>query len=85
MTTPSEVLDRYVQAEAAYQAAVASFNADAGRIFKQVRLDRGWTLRDMAERLECDFTTLSKIERGHLVPGRPLITKLRWVLKSSND
>jgi transcriptional regulator with XRE-family HTH domain len=40
-----------------------------GRVMKRDRLAHGWTLRELAERTEIDFTTLSRIENGKRPPN----------------
>jgi transcriptional regulator with XRE-family HTH domain len=39
---------------------------DLGRRIKELRLERGFTQRQLAERAELDYTYLSKIENGRL-------------------
>jgi transcriptional regulator with XRE-family HTH domain len=43
---------------------------------REERANRGYTLRHVAELADTDFTTISKIESGHLVPSVALTARL---------
>lgn len=41
----------------------------AGRVFGRLRAERGWSLRDFAERAGTAHTSLYAVERGEATPG----------------
>jgi transcriptional regulator with XRE-family HTH domain len=60
-----------------------------GERVRQLRLARGWTLRDLGPRVGVGFTYISKIENGKLdfgdYPGEALICKLAKALGADED
>lgn len=39
-------------------------NLEAGMLIRKLRQERGWKLKDLADKLEISFSALSKIENG---------------------
>jgi transcriptional regulator with XRE-family HTH domain len=47
-----------------------------GKRIKELRQKRGYTLRGLGEKLNLDYSYLSKIENGHKVPSIELLEQL---------
>jgi len=47
-----------------------------GKIIKRERNNRGWTLRDMAQRVKSNFAYLSQIEAGLAKPSEELVERI---------
>ncbi len=60
-----------------------------GERIRQLRQEKGWTLRDLAPKVGVGFTYLSKVENGRLdfgdFPSEKLIRKLARVLDADLD
>lgn len=60
-----------------------------GERVRQLRLAKGWTLRDLAPAVGVGFTYISKIENGELdfgdYPGEALIRRLAKALGGDED
>ena len=41
----------------------------AGRVFRRLRAERGWSLREFGERAQTSHTSLYSVERGEGTPG----------------
>lgn len=54
--------------------------ADIGRLLRQSRLDRKFTLKQVAEVAGCSLSQLSKIENNKAIPSLPLLKRLSAVL-----
>lgn len=72
----SDLLQRLISAERAYREAVHAVQKDGGRLFREVRQQYKLTQRDFAALLGVDFTFVSKVENGHMRPGKPVLTRL---------
>jgi ribosome-binding protein aMBF1 (putative translation factor) len=72
----SKMIASLVATEEAYTRALNDCLNNAPNIFKQARSKLAISQREMAKRLDCDHTYISKIENGHLNPGKPLLKKL---------
>ncbi|MCO5177827.1 MAG: helix-turn-helix domain-containing protein [Thermomicrobiales bacterium] len=55
--------------EAVGDLAEARFKAAAGAVFRQLRSDHGWSLREFAERVGIAHTSLYAVERNETVPS----------------
>lgn len=55
--------------EAIGDAAEARFKSAAGAVFRQLRSDHGWSLREFAERVGIAHTSLYAVERNETVPS----------------
>lgn len=60
-----------------------------GTRIRQLRQDKGWTLRDLAPKVKVGFTYLSKVENGKLefgkYPSADLVAKLAKALSADED
>lgn len=50
---------------------------------RHARLARGWRLKDVAQRVDCSESLVSKIERGHTTPSLKVLHRLTRVLDLS--
>jgi transcriptional regulator with XRE-family HTH domain len=80
----ASILQQLLEIDAQYQDYLKRLQAQAGQLFKQARVELDMTQREMAEKLECDFTYISKIEHGHMRPGNAVLEKLATVLKATD-
>jgi len=51
-------------------------NEQFGKILRDERNKRGWTLRDMAQRVNSNFAYLSQIEAGLAKPSEELVERI---------
>jgi len=54
-------------------AAPAEVSDDLGHRLKRVRIDKGWTLKEVSERTGVARSTLSKIENGQMSPQKRIL------------
>lgn len=47
-----------------------------GKVLKRMRNERGWTLRQMAEKAESNFAYLSQLEAGIAKPSEDLVQRM---------
>lgn len=74
--TASDLLQRLISAERTYREALHAVQDDGGRLFREVRKQHSLTQRDFAALIGVDFTFVSKVENGHMRPGKPVLTRL---------
>lgn len=72
----AQIFQDYLTAEQALSHIAQQLQEEAGPALFRLRSRGGWTQRELATLLDCDFTTISRIERGHMVPGKPLMLKI---------
>lgn len=76
-----ELLAILVAADQSYKEALALAQDQGAEMFKTIRAERNMTQRALADALQIDFTTVSKIENGHIRPGKPVLRRLAAWLK----
>lgn len=54
-----------------------------GARLRHARLAHGWRLKDVAARIDCSESLVSKIERGHITPSLKVLHRLTQVLELS--
>lgn len=74
--TIEDVLQQLIEAQQTYRKALDSVQAQGPELFKSVRQQYGLTQRDLASALKVDFSFISKVENGHLRPGKPVLQRL---------
>lgn len=83
------LLQQLRDAEQAYRVALQGIQQHGSELFKAVRNEHHLTQRQLAEVLHVDFTFISKIENGHMRPGKPVLERLGAFLldqqKDEND
>jgi len=47
-----------------------------GKVLKRMRTERGWTLREMAEKTEANFAYISQLEAGIARPSEDLVLRI---------
>jgi len=65
-----------VPARFSADVAPAETNDDLGHRLKRVRIDKGWTLKEVSERTGVARSTLSKIENGQMSPTYDVLQKI---------
>jgi predicted transcriptional regulator len=85
MTNPTQLLDDVARARKNYEDATARAQQEAPQLFKNIRETYHLTQRELAEILDVHWTYLSKIENGHMVPGKPTLERLEAYLKQVAD
>ena len=65
-----------VPARFSADAAPTEANDDLGHRLKRVRIDKGWTLKEVSERTGVARSTLSKIENGQMSPTYDVLQKI---------
>jgi transcriptional regulator with XRE-family HTH domain len=65
-----------VPARFSADAAPTEGNDDLGHRLKRVRIDKGWTLKEVSERTGVARSTLSKIENGQMSPTYDVLQKI---------
>jgi ribosome-binding protein aMBF1 (putative translation factor) len=75
-----ELMARLERATREYRAAHAAVQEHGAAVVKAARQQLGMTQRELAERLGVDHSYVSKIENGHIRPGRPFLAALAVVL-----
>ena len=65
-----------VPARFSADAAPAEGNDDLGHRLKRIRIDKGWTLKEVSERTGVARSTLSKIENGQMSPTYDVLQKI---------
>ncbi len=58
---------------------------DAAALTREARTRRGWSLRALAERSDVSYTTISRIEQGHVDPTIGTLRKLLHALGAELD
>lgn len=56
-----------------------------GAMIRERRLEKGWTQKELGDRVGCTFGHLSEIERENNRPGRKLCLRLSEVLDLNKD
>lgn len=74
--TASDLLQRLISAERTYREALHAVQDDGARLFKETRQQYKLTQRDFATLIGVDFTFVSKVENGHMRPGKPVLSRL---------
>lgn len=75
-----DLLTRLERATVEYRAAQAAAQEHGAVVVRTARAQLGLTQRQLADQLAVDPTYLSKIENGHVRPGRPVLTALALLL-----
>jgi transcriptional regulator with XRE-family HTH domain len=75
-----ELLQQLIDAQQAYRTALDTVQAQAPDLFKSIRQQYSLTQRDFAAALSVDFSFISKVENGHLRPGKPVLQRLATYL-----
>ena len=75
-TSIEAMLQQLLATQQAYRAALDAVHAQAPELFKSVRSQRNLTQRDLAALLHVDFSFISKVEHGHIRPGKPVLQRL---------
>lgn len=83
--TIEDVLRQLAEAQQTYRKALDSVQAQAPELFKSVRQQYGLTQRDFADALKVDFSFISKVENGHLRPGKPVLQRLAAYLAENPE
>jgi len=65
-----------VPARFAAAASPTNKNDDLGQRLRRIRIDKGWTLKDVSERTGVARSTLSKIENGQMSPTYDVLQKI---------
>lgn len=76
-------LQQLQEAERQYNAVVRAAQDAAPRILRRLRRERGWTQAELAARLDCDPTYISRIECGLMRAGVPILLTLHQRLGPS--
>lgn len=79
MTAPNQdmaILTQLVNVETEYRRIIGMAQSVAPDIFLGLRRQHNWTQADMAAFLDCDPTYISRIERGHMQAGIPILMTL---------
>lgn len=85
MSSMTQLLDDIARTRSAYHNAVERGKQHAPDLFKAVRAAHHLTQRDLAEKLNCHWTYISKIENGHVAPGKPTLDRLEAYLREVGD
>lgn len=56
-----------------------------GKVLKRMRTDRGWTLRQMAEKADSNFAYLSQLEAGIAKPSEELVQRMAHAFELSEQ
>lgn len=56
-----------------------------GDLFRQLRYNKGISIKKLASALEVDYTYLSKIENGRVIPSEQMIERVSKYFDYSND
>ena len=56
--------------------AEVRYRAAAGAVFRRLREERHWSLRDFGERVHAAHTTLYAVERGETTPGIDVLDRV---------
>ena len=83
--TASDLLRELINAERAYKTTLQRVQDRGAELFRAVRRDRGLTQRQLAALLEVDFSFISKVENGHLRPGKPVLQRLAAFLADEEE
>lgn len=84
--TAEDILRQLTEAQRAYHTALDSVQAQAPVLFKSIRQQYGLTQREFADALKVDFSFISKVENGHLRPGKPVLQRLAaYLAERPND
>ena len=70
------ILQQLINAQRAYRASLDAIQAQAPELFKSIRKQRNLTQRELAFLIAVDFSFISKVENGHMRPGRPVLARL---------
>lgn len=70
------LLQKLRDAERAYRTTLHEVQEHGGALFKAVRKEQNLTQRQLANILHVDFSFISKIENGHMRPGKPILERL---------
>lgn len=81
----ANLLQKLRDAERDYRATLQEVQQHGGELFKAVRKERGLTQRQLADALAVDFSFISKIENGHMRPGKPVLERLAVFLADGDE
>jgi transcriptional regulator with XRE-family HTH domain len=76
-------LERLAELNLEYYRQLRMCQSESANIFKQVRTEKKWTQRKLANLLGCTYPYISKIENGHPASAAILV-KLAGVLNNEN-
>ena len=76
----TDLLQQLLEADREYRAALRAVQDHGGTVLRAARQTLGLSQRGLAELMGVNFTTISKIENGHLPMGRPFVAKLARVV-----
>ena len=74
--TANDLLRQLIEAERAYKTVLHLVQERGAELFRATRDERGLTQRQLAAMLGVDFSFISKVENGHLRPGKPVLRRL---------
>lgn len=60
-------------------------NDSVGTLLRELRENKGWTLRILGEKIDLDHTLLSKIERGERMPTKEQINAFCKMYKGQKE
>lgn len=80
-----DILQQLIEAQQAYRKALDIVQAQAPDLFKSIRQQYSLTQRDLATALQVDFSFISKVENGHLRPGKPVLQRLTLYLSERSN
>jgi DNA-binding XRE family transcriptional regulator len=71
-----ELLRLLIEAEKTYRESLDLVQSQGAELFKSVRAEHHLTQRQLADALKVDFSFISKVENGHMRPGKPVLQRL---------
>jgi DNA-binding XRE family transcriptional regulator len=71
-----DTLTKLVDAEQEYLSIVRSVQDEAPSLLQRIRNERGWTQAELAAYLDYDQAYISRIERGRMRAGIPILLAL---------
>lgn len=80
-----DILQQLIEAQQVYRKALDVVQAQAPDLFKSIRQQYSLTQRDLASALKVDFSFISKVENGHLRPGKPVLQRLVFYLEERRN
>jgi predicted transcriptional regulator len=80
-----ELLNLLASSERTYRDALQQIQAQGAELFKAIRTEYSLTQRQLADILSVDFSFISKVENGHIRPGKPVLARLAtWLEEQSH-
>lgn len=74
--TIERLLQRLADTQREYHEALVLIQDEAPELFKATRKAHGLSQRAFANLLHVDFSFISKVENGHMRPGKPVLQRL---------